>query len=57
MSLFDYENKRTKLAELEGMMGEADFWDSQEEAKKIISKLKLIKAQTDPIKQTSYSSS
>ena len=50
MSLFDYENKRTQLKELEGLMGEADFWNSQEEAKKIIAKLKLIKAQTDPIK-------
>ena len=50
MSRFDYENKRIRLGELEGVMGGADFWNNQEEAKKIIAKLKLIKAQTDPIK-------
>lgn len=34
-------------------MGQADFWDNQEEAKKIVGELKLIKAQTDPIKAVS----
>lgn len=50
MTRFDYENKRARLAELEEMMGGADFWNNQEEANKIIAELKLIKAQTDPIK-------
>lgn len=53
MTLFDYENKRTKLKALEGLMGEGDFWNDQDEAKKVVAQLKLIKAQTDPIKAVS----
>lgn len=34
-------------------MGSADFWDDQEKAKTIVAELKLIKAQTDPIKHVS----
>lgn len=49
MILFDYDNKRLKLKELEAQMGSMDFWDDQENAKKIVAQLKLIKAQTDPI--------
>jgi peptide chain release factor 2 len=30
-------------------MGATDFWDSQTEAQKVVSELKLIKAQTDPL--------
>ncbi len=30
-------------------MGAADFWDNQENAKKIVSELKTIKAQTEPL--------
>lgn len=30
-------------------MGAADFWDSQENANKVVSQLKLIKAQTEPL--------
>ncbi|MFK7758671.1 MAG: peptide chain release factor 2 [Phycisphaerales bacterium] len=51
MTLFDYENKRLRLAELEEMMGAMDFWDNQDRANEIVSELKLIKVQTDPIKQ------
>ncbi len=53
MTLFDYENKRNRLNELEDQMGSADFWDNQEKAKTIVGELKLIKAQTDPIKAVS----
>lgn len=49
MTLFDYDGKRTKLKELEGSMGAADFWDSQDKAQAIVSELKLIKAQTEPL--------
>ncbi len=49
MTLFNYESKRTELAELEGRMGAADFWDDQEAANKIVGELKIIKAQTDPL--------
>lgn len=50
MTLFDYENKRAKLAELEERMGAMDFWDNQDKANETVNELKLIKAQTDPIK-------
>tara|TARA_R100000687_G_C6444767_1_gene162300 strand:- start:754 stop:1803 length:1050 start_codon:yes stop_codon:yes gene_type:complete len=53
VTLFDYENKRNRLKELEDQMGQADFWDDQEKAKTIVGELKLIKAQTDPIKDVS----
>ncbi|MBL4809151.1 MAG: peptide chain release factor 2 [Phycisphaerales bacterium] len=51
MTLFDYENKRKKLAQLEERMGAMDFWDNQTKANETVTELKLIKAQTDPIKQ------
>jgi len=50
VTLFDYENKRAKLAELEERMGAMDFWDNQDKANETVNELKLIKAQTDPIK-------
>lgn len=49
MTLFDYENKRTRLSELEDLMGQGDFWDNQGKANEVVGELKLIKAQTDPI--------
>jgi len=33
------------------MMGATDFWDDQERAKKVVSELKLIKAQTEPVRK------
>jgi len=51
VTLFDYENKRKKLAQLEERMGAMDFWDNQTKANETVTELKLIKAQTDPIKQ------
>jgi peptide chain release factor 2 len=53
VTLFDYENKRLRLVELEEQMGGVDFWNDQEAAKVVVSELKLIKAQTDPIKGVS----
>ncbi len=53
MTLFDYENKRQRLSELEDQMGQADFWDDQKKANEIVAELKLIKAQTDPIYKVS----
>ncbi|MCA9274777.1 MAG: peptide chain release factor 2 [Phycisphaerales bacterium] len=53
MTLFDYENKRSRLSKLEDQMGQADFWDNQTKAKEIVGQLKLIKAQTDPIHKVS----
>jgi len=49
--LFDYDNKRIRLKELEEMMGQADFWNDQEQARTVVDELKLIKAQTEPIKK------
>ncbi len=49
MTRFDYDGKRNKLAEIEKTMGAADFWDSQEKAKETVARLKVLKAQTDPL--------
>ncbi|MCW5777033.1 MAG: peptide chain release factor 2, partial [Phycisphaeraceae bacterium] len=49
-TLFNYESKRRRLAELESKMGEPGFWDAPEAAKATVAELKLLKAQTDPLK-------
>ncbi len=53
MTLFDYDNKRIRLKELEERMGAMDFWNDQEQAREVVAQLKLIKAQTDPISKVS----
>ncbi len=49
MTRFDYDGKRLKLADIEKTMGAADFWDSQDKAKAVVAKLKILKAQTEPL--------
>ena len=51
MTLFDYENKIERLAELEEKMGAMDFWDDQDAAQEVVGELKRIKVQISPIKQ------
>jgi peptide chain release factor 2 len=46
---FDYDGKRNKLVDIEKTMGAADFWDSQEKAKAVVARLKILKAQTEPL--------
>ncbi|MEM9167397.1 MAG: peptide chain release factor 2 [Planctomycetota bacterium] len=46
----DYDAKRSELAAVEQKMSATDFWDDQTVAQKVVSEMKLLKAQTDPIK-------
>jgi peptide chain release factor 2 len=46
---FDYDGKRAKLVDIEKVMGATDFWDNQEKAKAVVAKLKILKAQTEPL--------
>jgi peptide chain release factor 2 len=46
---FDYDGKRSKLVDIEKVMGATDFWDSQEKAKAVVARLKILKAQTEPL--------
>jgi peptide chain release factor 2 len=46
---FDYDGKRAKLVDIEKVMGAADFWDSQDKAKAVVARLKILKAQTEPL--------
>ena len=50
MTLFNYDAKLARLADLEQQMGAAGFWDNQEAAQKTVADLKLTKAQTSPLK-------
>lgn len=45
-----YDTKSARLAELEAELNEPGIWDDQDRAKKVVSELKLIKAQTTPLK-------
>jgi len=49
VTLFDYEEKRHRLKELEQIMGEPGFWDDQERANQVIDELKQLRAWVDPI--------
>ncbi len=56
MILFKVDDKVTRSGELEDKMGQADFWDDQVAAQKIVSELKLLKAQITPLRnlQTNF---
>src|ERR1043165_214028 len=47
---FNYDEKVGRLKDLEAQMGESDFWNSQERAKKIVAELKSLKAQVEPLR-------
>ncbi|MEO1717516.1 MAG: peptide chain release factor 2 [Planctomycetota bacterium] len=46
----DYDGKREQLTVVEEKMNAADFWDDQTSAQKVVAEMKLLKAQTDPIR-------
>jgi peptide chain release factor 2 len=46
---FDYDGKRSKLVDIEKVMGATDFWDNQDKAKAVVARLKILKAQTEPL--------
>ena len=47
MTLFDYDGKIEQRDQLQEQMNQADFWNNQEAAQKVITEFKLLKAQTD----------
>ncbi|MEE2908667.1 MAG: peptide chain release factor 2 [Planctomycetota bacterium] len=47
MTLFDYDGKVGQRDSLQNQMNEADFWNNQEAAQKVIAEFKLLKAQTE----------
>ena len=49
MTLFDVEKKQIRIAELEAKMNEPTFWDDQTTAQDVVSKMKVLRAQIDPI--------
>ena len=49
MTRFDYDGKRLKLADIEKTMGATDFWDHPDKAKAVVARLKILKAQTEPL--------
>jgi len=49
-TLFNYDKKLTRLADLETQMGAMDFWDNPDKAQETVAKLKLTKAQIEPLK-------
>jgi peptide chain release factor 2 len=44
-------SKQQRREELEAKMGQADFWNDSEGAKGVVSELKLLKSQIDPVKR------
>ncbi len=51
MTLFDYDRKLERLAELEEQMGEADLWDNPDKAKAVVADLKAVKAQVSSLRE------
>lgn len=51
MTLFNYDAKLSEFSDLEAKMGEPTFWDSQEQAQAVVARLKVVKAQIEPIKE------
>ena len=45
---FDLSTKRDELTEVEKKMGSAGFWDNQETAQRVVSRVKMLKATIDP---------
>jgi peptide chain release factor 2 len=47
VTLFDYDAKIERRENLQAQMNEADFWNNQDAAKKVIGEYKVLKAQTE----------
>jgi peptide chain release factor 2 len=47
--IFDVPKRQENIAELEGKMGENGFWDNQESANKIVTKVSHLKGSIQPI--------
>jgi peptide chain release factor 2 len=51
-TLFDYDNKQRRIAEIEERMGAPGFWDNQEKAKSTVDELKSLKSVAGPLAET-----
>ncbi|MBX3375554.1 MAG: peptide chain release factor 2 [Phycisphaeraceae bacterium] len=51
MIRFNYDAKVERLKELEVRMGEGDFWNNQDAARKVVAELKSLKAQVEPLRE------
>ena len=48
-TLFDLPEKKNQLSQLEKQMAEAGFWNNQEQAQRIVARLKQLKGVVDPV--------
>lgn len=51
MTLFNVDKKKVRSKILEGEMNKPGFWDDQKAAQKILSEMKVIKAQVTPLEE------
>lgn len=49
MTLFNYDTKLSRLGELESKMNAPDFWNDPDKANEIVTQMKSVKAQTEPV--------
>ncbi len=49
-TLFDVAGKQSRVAELEARMGQATFWNNQDQARQVISELKALKLAIEPFR-------
>ena len=47
--VFDYDNKRKEVSEIENQMAAAGFWDNQEKAQQVVGSLKSVKSIVGPM--------
>jgi peptide chain release factor 2 len=50
-TVFDYDNKLKKVAEIEERMAAADFWNNQEKAREVVGKFKALLSVTKPLQE------
>jgi peptide chain release factor 2 len=50
-TVFDYDNKRNKVAEINERMAAPDFWNNQEKARDVMGKFKALLAVTKPLEE------
>jgi len=50
-TLFDYDVKKSRVAEIDGEMAAPSFWDNQERAQETVAELSRIKASVKPLEQ------
>jgi peptide chain release factor 2 len=50
-TVFDYDNKLKKIAEIDERMGAADFWTNQDKARDVVAQLKALRAVSKPLQE------